>query len=608
MTRKRSKKKVVCTNRQTLKLSSTFSSFSSLSTFKGETDTLANEALGNHSRNTSCVSVQGTCMMSKEDLNSRSVSGQSFDNGDDISSESGHENTNEGKLPRGFDKKTEGKAFRRRCNSISVCSSLKHSHLTDGSFSSNSMEAGGHSKDSLSASSVNGTKHTSIPESPKWSFFRFFEDQTFLSSAEELQSVEFESPTYLASKRKSVYNFLQIPWHLEALLLLGASVCADTFLFLFTFLPIRSLIALCRPLYVLYQRAIHHNLKSRCTLSAHESLTLIHLTIMICVSSLLFCAVDVSRAYHNIRGQTAIKLYVLFNVMEIFDKLLCSFGQDTFDSLACSVNELCQLQHTDNANGQRLSSLLHVICDSMLSFLYVGLHSIMLIYWVVTLNVAINSHNNALLTLLVSNQFVEVKGSVFKAIRLENLFQISCADSVERFQLCVFLSVTCFQSQGKSIMLFIWLLMWFAETLIDWIKHAFVTKFNGISYKIYQQFSLAICMEIVQSKLEKSKKALGVGCLSKKIGFVSLPLGCLTIRMTWKTFITLSWVGRICVLFLLLIWKLLIDICLTSFAVDTLKNNIQDTPGDLADKNHTLAETLQHVRRYEFIQGKGTIH
>lgn len=270
------------------------------------------------------------------------------------------------------------------------------------------------------------------------------------------------------------------------------------------------------------------------------------------------------------------------------------------------MNEFSQSQHTNSR--LHLSSILHVLCDSLLSFIYVFLHSIMLMYWVVTLNVAINSHNNALLTLLVSNQFVEVKGSVFKAIRPENLFQISCADAVERFQLCVFLSVTCFQSQGKSSMLFIWFIMWFAETLIDWIKHAFVTKFNSISYRIYQQFSLAICVEIVQSKLEKSKKALGVACLSKKIGFVSLPLGCLTIRMTWKAFVSLSWIGRICVLVLLFTWKLVIDICLTSFAVETLKEDMQDVAKDITDKNSSLAETLKHVRRYEFIQGKGTIH
>lgn len=45
---------------------------------------------------------------------------------------------------------------------------------------------------------------------------------------------------------------------------------------------------------------------------------------------------------------------------------------------------------------------------------------------VITLNVAINSHSPALLPLLLSNQFVEIKGSVFKRYTVEGLFQLSC--------------------------------------------------------------------------------------------------------------------------------------------------------------------------------------
>lgn len=50
-----------------------------------------------------------------------------------------------------------------------------------------------------------------------------------------------------------------------------------------------------------------------------------------------------------------------------------------------------------------------------------------MIYQMISLNVAVNSYDNALLTLLVSNQFVEIKGSVFKKFEKDNLFQITCA-------------------------------------------------------------------------------------------------------------------------------------------------------------------------------------
>jgi len=46
---------------------------------------------------------------------------------------------------------------------------------------------------------------------------------------------------------------------------------------------------------------------------------------------------------------------------------------------------------------------------------------------VVSLNVAINSYNNALLSFLISNQFGEIKSAVFKRFERENLFQLTCA-------------------------------------------------------------------------------------------------------------------------------------------------------------------------------------
>jgi len=54
-------------------------------------------------------------------------------------------------------------------------------------------------------------------------------------------------------------------------------------------------------------------------------------------------------------------------------------------------------------------------------------HTLVMVYQLLALNVAVNSYDHALLTLLVSNQFVEIKGSVFKKFEKDNLFQITCA-------------------------------------------------------------------------------------------------------------------------------------------------------------------------------------
>lgn len=55
------------------------------------------------------------------------------------------------------------------------------------------------------------------------------------------------------------------------------------------------------------------------------------------------------------------------------------------------------------------------------------MHTLILFFQMITLNVAINFYSNALLSLLISNQFVEIKQSVFKRFEKENLFQLTCS-------------------------------------------------------------------------------------------------------------------------------------------------------------------------------------
>jgi len=62
-------------------------------------------------------------------------------------------------------------------------------------------------------------------------------------------------------------------------------------------------------------------------------------------------------------------------------------------------------------------------CNNVLS-LYTVCNKLTYGGQVVTLQVAMNSANNALLTLLVSNNFVELKGSIFKRFEAQNLFQV----------------------------------------------------------------------------------------------------------------------------------------------------------------------------------------
>jgi len=96
----------------------------------------------------------------------------------------------------------------------------------------------------------------------------------------------------LLEKREEVYNFIQVPFHLEKLLLFGFLLCLDSFLFLFTFMPIRIVIALI----ALFFRLTTNRLK----ITSTQIWDLVRAAIVIiCFIGLTF--IDASILYHYIR-------------------------------------------------------------------------------------------------------------------------------------------------------------------------------------------------------------------------------------------------------------------------------------------------------------------
>lgn len=297
--------------------------------------------------------------------------------------------------------------------------------------------------------------------------------------------------------------------------------------------------------------------------------------LLVIVSSMILTKFDASRMYHNIRGQAAIKLYVIYNVLEVFDKLFSALGQDILECLLC--------QETLDRGEDGRSKILRPFWMFILALVYTVIHSAALFYQVITLNVAVNSYSNALLTLLMSNQFVEIKGTVFKKIEKENLFQLTCADVVERFQLWVMLLIIALRNiievGGLSVnlgsgvftgpsssgsnnppnpnvtaanpvssplsilpnaftimpsllpfqVLGPYLLVLGSEMLVDWLKHAYITKFNATSSRIYGRF-LDILAKDYYSHAFSSQN------LTKRLGLPVIPLACLFIRATLQTY------------------------------------------------------------------------
>ncbi|CEH18899.1 Predicted membrane protein [Ceraceosorus bombacis] len=369
---------------------------------------------------------------------------------------------------------------------------------------------------------------------------------------EEIVATDFDSTQEMKWER--VTNFIAIPFWMERIMVFGIAVCLDSFLYTFTILPLRFGVAL----YVWTANLMRWCLggERRYLHSSHKC-DLLKAALIVLSCYILSRVTDASKMYHSVRGQDFVKLSVIFNVLEIADRLCCSFGQDLLDSL------FSRATLARRKDGRQ--PYLRPTGFFLLSLAYILAHTFVLFYQLVTLNVAIMSYDNALLTLLISNQFVEIKGSVFKKFEKENLFQLTCADIVERFQLGLMLSAialrnliemsgisasieggtgplptsfTVFPSLNMLETIIVPVAIVLAsECIVDWLKHAFITKFNHIRPAVYGRFVDVLCRDLVAGpgSGQGSRKHNFVDqspIVSRRLGFAALPLACLLIRIT----------------------------------------------------------------------------
>lgn len=193
--------------------------------------------------------------------------------------------------------------------------------------------------------------------------------------------------------------------------------CLDSFLFVFTFLPLRMMwgvvsIVMRYPLKCL--GIVTDHIRQDRMLHPAEIIDLLKCFI-ICSCCYAMSYVDTSMLYHMIKSQSVIKLYLMYNMIEVADRLFLAFGQDTIDALFWTATE---------PRGKKREHI-GIIPHVLLAVTYVFLHSMLFLLQATTLNVAINASNKALLTIMMSNNFVELKGSVFKKFDKNNFFQVS---------------------------------------------------------------------------------------------------------------------------------------------------------------------------------------
>ncbi|KAM8879561.1 transmembrane anterior posterior transformation protein 1 homolog [Spinachia spinachia] len=323
-------------------------------------------------------------------------------------------------------------------------------------------------------------------------------------------------------RRERVYTCLRIPKELEKLMTFGFFLCLDAFLYVFTLLPLRVILALLR----LITLPCCGLSGSRLLQPAQVCDVLKGFIMVLCYSMMSY--VDYSMMYHLIRGQSVIKLYIIYNMLEVADRLFSSFGQDILDALYWTATE----------PKEKKRAHIGVIPHFLMAVLYVFLHAILIMVQATTLNVAFNSHNKSLLTIMMSNNFVEIKGSVFKKFEKNNLFQMSNSDIKERFTNYILLLIVCLRNMEQFSwnpdhlwVLFPDVIMVIAsEVAVDVVKHAFITKFNDISADVYGEYRASLAFDLVSSR-QKNAYTDYSDSVSRRMGFIPLPLALLLIRV-----------------------------------------------------------------------------
>mmetsp|Transcript_35984 Transcript_35984/g.36666 ORF Transcript_35984/g.36666 Transcript_35984/m.36666 type:complete len:754 (-) Transcript_35984:111-2372(-) len=417
---------------------------------------------------------------------------------------------------------------------------------------------------------------------------------------------------------KVIKKFITVPLYLERLLFFGFFVSCDAFLFTITFLPIRCLTSL----FLLINESImyltNNKIKLVYNMRFHRSnLYDMMRGLLLVVGCYALTALDMSRVYHLIRQQTLIKLYVMTAMLEICDKLLCSFGQDAWASLYLQTSE-------GPTDVFQMATIFIVVC------VYVVVHATLYFINTCTVTVAANSSDQAFLSLILLNNFAEIKSFVFKKFDKQNLFQLSCADITERFQTNLFMSLIIAASLAQAdspwremLPAFFWLigLMLTGEAVADWVKHCFITKFNSIESTCYDDYARILRGDILSCHSMHGRNLDPTYSVTRRIGLAQVPLACVLVRyvilvlttpwasihiqsMTWPQLVRYA----IFCFLLVVLFKVLLGITLI-FYCGYMKNRelaIRKSKGDYQrslQRQKSVAR-LANIERYTVIKGR----
>lgn len=335
---------------------------------------------------------------------------------------------------------------------------------------------------------------------------------------------------------------VELPWHLEQCIWLGFASALDHTLHFFTLLPMRMAMTIAKAACTV-ARGPCGDRSSRVPRfrrsHVFDALRLATVVLGVWVLSQF----EVSWLYHSVKGESApIKLYVLFNILEVVEKLFASLGTDILGSLHRAAVGIPGLSvEGDIGHGGSVTTYLFSLVPQVAGAAVVtALHAATMFVQIICLSAALNAHNNALPALLVSNNFVELKASVFKRFQESQVFQITCSDIVERFRLALFLGLAVVQevgsADGVSGMVSGAAFVFVMEIVVDYVKHYFLCKFNGLDPANYDLSAATISYDAVTARNLRALVLDPTHNPTRRLGLATLPLTCVIVRFLWIRF------------------------------------------------------------------------
>lgn len=370
------------------------------------------------------------------------------------------------------------------------------------------------------------------------------------------------------TERDRVYNALMaVPFQLERLLWLGMAVCLDSFLAVFTVLPLRVIGAVGNVLLWMLRSVTGRQRKQPGGGIRGDHIYDLLCAVMFATVVIFLWKLKAGSIYYWVKDLTQefLKLSVLLTALELSDKvnakreeretcfffgncgcycsavcfnqlwgiqnelikyianqliifilfhfmlqICCSFLVDVLEALAASCTALASQPHFSFPRAFNVAS------DAAVALALLLAHGAALMAQALVFGVAMNSQKNTLLALLIASNFTEIKGTVLKRFDPTKLYVLACQDVVERFHLLVVLSFVLVEEMSgtgatvpsrKLLAQCSYVLM--GEVVIDVIKHAVLGKFNEIRPGVYREFTKDLCEQVATAQSHTMHRLVG---------------------------------------------------------------------------------------------------